>query len=259
MALTATDFNITPFRLTSGEEIFWLPGDPGVTYTKGEFVAQGATGGSAGLIIRAADSNADPIGSVMKTTVCPANTQAWPRASQFDPVRWNAQEKCLVPIKLSVPAGVQVYKATFANHIDDTVISYSAASLYIAATTGHTADDYPNGALIYVYEGPGAGEVNIVDDYDHTGGAAELLVQLHRPFQATLTSASKYIVLTGEGASAKGISLLGRMDLDDEDAMDASDGANDGDFVVFMDWLSAPGFLSQLTVPVIPKTFLYNT
>ena len=263
MALTATaSQGMEPVRLTSAEEIMYLPGDPGVTYTRGDSVYMNgswgtATAGVEGLLqVTPADGTVQ-IGTVTRTTVCPANTQAFPGPGLHNPIEWAAEDKTLVPVKVSVAAGVQVYKCTFASHKDDTVVTYSASSRYIEETTGHGTDDYPNGALVYVYEGPGAGEINVVDDYDHTGGATELLLQLHRPFVATLTSASKIIVLTGEAAANRGISLFGRIAQKDVNELDAADGANDGKWVVFADFLRIPYYLKNLWLPVIKASDIY--
>jgi hypothetical protein len=161
-------------------------------------------------------------------------------------------------MKPKVPAGTQVYKATFANHKDDTVITYTAATRAIACTTGFAADDYPNGGLLYVYEGTGAGQVNLVEDYDHTGGAAELLLICHRAFATALDSTSKFIVVSGEAVADYGIGFFSRMDADTVSALDASDGANDGDWVVYMDWREAGEFLKNLTLPVVPREVIYS-
>jgi len=105
-----------------------------------------------------------------------------------------------------------------------------------------------------VYEGPGAGELNLVDDYDHTGGAAELLLITHRTFNATLTSASKYIVLSGEGATNKGVGVMGRFDQKDSNEAHMADGADDGDYVLFCDWNQLPAYLNNLTIPCVRAT-----
>jgi hypothetical protein len=187
----------------------------------------------------------------MQTTVCPSNATAFPLPAEFDPVDRSGRNLCLVPVKIDIAAGVPIYKCTFKNQVDETVVTYSAASLYIGATTGNGANDRPNGAMIYVYEGPGIGEVLIVDDYVHTGGAVELLLQLHRPAIATLTSSSKFITVAGEAATFKGTGLFGRIDAADKNELDTSDGVNDGEFVVYGGWQEIGGYLKNLTLPVI--------
>ena len=247
-----------PLRKTSGEEIFYMPGNPGVTYTKGDKVfVDLPTAGVSGLISPVVDGTANAIGTVMRTTVCPAATQGFAAAHEFSAIDSDADDLCLIPVKLTVASGLLIDNVTFKNHIDDTVITYTAGTRAIAGTTGHTADDYPNGGLLFVYEGTGKGQVNIVEDYNHAGGAAALLLIMHRAFKTPLDNTSKYIVLTGEGATYKGISLLGRIDAADVNELDASDGADDGDFVVFMDWLKAPTFLGGLRLPVIRANALF--
>lgn len=246
-------------RYTQHEEVVWLPGDPGVTYTRGDAVTMGRTvAGSGGVLVRSTGGSvANPLGAVQKTVICPANTQAFPALDKIALDDDSAASKCLVKVRLWVNAGVRIFKVTFAGQVDDTVISYSAASLYIAGTTGHGADDRPNSAMIYVYEGPGAGEVNFVDDYDHTGGAVELLLQVHRPFATALTSASKYIVTSGEAAANAGISLFGRIDDKDENELETIDGADDGDYVVYGDYRTIGTYLKNLTLPVIKRQDIY--
>ena len=254
MALTANATQgFESIGLTSGEEIFWLPGDPGVTFNTGDEVAN-----SNGVLIKATDSLANSIGRVCKTIVCPAATVAFARAFEFNPVLSESDDLALIPVKLRVPGSVPITKATFKNHKDDTVITYDAATRAIACTTGFAADDYPNGGLLYVYEGPGAGEVNVVEDYDHTNGAAELLLICHRAFKATLTAASKFIVVSGEAVATRGVHLLGRIDAADHNELDAADGADDGDYIVLADWRAIPTYLKNLTLPVIHRSALYT-
>jgi len=234
-------------------EVLWVPGDPGVTYTEGDLVEH-----SAGLVILGTDSGNGMVGRVEKTTVCPANTQAFPAPGDFYEAADTAAQKTLIPIRPIIPVGSTVLKATFAGHQDETVVSYTASTRAIACTTGFGADDRPNGALLYVYDGPGKGEVNVVEDYDHTGGAAELLLICHRPFNATLTTSSKFIVLSQtSGAVAQG--FFGRLDSDamGDGKLDLTDGQDDGDFTIFMDWRKAAYYLNNLMLPVVRSSLLY--
>lgn len=259
MALTATASQGFEFdRCTAYEEVVWMPGDPGVTYTQGNLVSYNTTAGSAGVMILGTDSLADVFGRVEKTVVCPANTQAFPVIGNELLDDDSAASKCLVKVRAWIPEGTPIYRCTFKNHVDDTVVSYSASSRYVEAAAGNGADDRPNGALIFVYAGPGAGEINVVEDYDHTGGAVELLVQLHRPFNATLTSSSKYICLSGEATANAGIGLGSRIDAADEDELDCADGSNDGDYVVYGDWRTIGNYLKKLMLPVIRRNVIYS-
>ena len=149
-----------------------------------------------------------------------------------------------------------VYLATFANQFDETVVSYTAATRAVEMTTGFTADDYVNGALAYVYEGAGIGECNVIEDYDHTGGAAELLAIFHRPFNATLDTSTKMIILAGEAAASRGTGIFGRCESADQNNLTVNQGADDGDWVILMDWREAAGHLRNLRVPVIPARYL---
>lgn len=266
MALTATATQgFEPVGKTSSETIFFLPGNPGTTYTRGDIVGIGGavseaspTAGLEGVLKQLATADVNPLGTVVKTTVCPAASQPFPKPSELDPIYWNAEDKCLVPVRVHVPEGVQIYNATFANHVDDTVAAYASGTRSIQATASYTADNYPNGALIYVYEGPGAGEVNVVEDYDHAGGVYAQELITHRAFATDLTTSSKYIAISGEAAAARGISLFGRIDAADKDNLTANNGANDGEWVVFCDWYKIGTHLKNLRLPVIPRRVIYG-
>lgn len=255
MALTATATQgFQPYRLTAERETIHVPGDPGVTYTRGD---QCVVTVGEGVLTLGAANEGGVVGRVARTVVAPAATTAFPKPADFDPADINSDaQKCLVEIELNLPSGLPVYLATFKNHFDETVVSYTASTRAVEMTTGFTADDYVNGAIAYVYEGPGIGEVNVVEDYDHTGGAAELLAIFHRPFNATLTTASKMIILAGEAAGSRGTGILGRCESADEDELTVNQGANDGDWVILMDWREAAGHLKNLRVPVIPARYL---
>ena len=254
MALTATATQGLEFhRVVSENEIIYCPGDPGDTYTRGDAVV--ATVGE-GVVDVAADSEV-AIGTVAKTTICPAASQAFPLPADFYPSHDSAAGNCLVPLHSAVPAGTPVYLATFAGHIDETVVSYLASTPYFEGTTGAGADDRPNGAFVYVYEGPGIGEVNLISDYDHTGGTVELEYQTHRAFATALTSASKCIILAGEAAASRGIGCFGRVDLQDQNNLHAADGADNGIFLVYMDWRKAAYYLKNLTLPVVRASALH--
>lgn len=248
MALTATATQGFEFAgYVEDTEVLYVPGTAGTTYNRGDQVAM-----SAGIAVTAGGDTA-PTAIVKDTVACPANTQAFRTPFEFQPGGQEAADNCLVGIRPMVPAGTPKYLVSFANHQDETVVTYSAGSRYIECTTGFGADDRPNGALLYVYEGPGAGEVNVVTDYDHTGGAVELLLNVARPFNATLTSASKFIVLSS-AAAANAVGQLDRADSvgSGTEKLDVADGVNDGNFVVFFSWERAAGLLSELKLIAIP-------
>ncbi len=259
MALTATaSQGFELLRLTGPDEVLYVPGDPGDTYTLGDFVVE--TVGEGLVDPAAADEETIIIGRVQQTTVCPAASTAWPRPE--DPwqagVDGDADQKTLVPINGIVPAGTPVFLVTFAGHIDDTVSSYVAsagsmtgAGAYIAMTAGPSADDYPNGALVYVYEGTGAGQWNVVMDFDVTGGTVEIMLGLHRPFKVALDSTSKYIVLAGEAVANRGVGFFDRVSIADNNNVVVDDGANDGGFMVYADARTIAKYLAQLKLPVV--------
>jgi hypothetical protein len=263
MALTATaSAGFENVGFATGEEIFLLPGDPGVTYTKGDTVTPGAIGGSAsgadGVLSRctAGALASTAIGTVMRTTICPSKTTGFPTSSQLNTIENATDDQCLIPVKMWVAKGAPIYEVTFADHKDDTVITYTAATPQVALTTGLSADDYPAGAVVYVYTGTGAGQMNIVDSYDHTGGAAEKMLVFHRAFQTALDSTSKMIILSGEGAVVTGIQFFGGIDMKDSTQLQADDGSNDGDFVLFMDWRQGAALLQNLKLRVVPRQFI---
>ena len=262
MALTATaTAGFEPYGCTSGQEVFYLPGDPGVTYTAGDRVCIGGLTGEAsatnglGGVLKGPSVTADKnlVGTVQKTTVCPAASQPFPKPADFDPVYNNAEDKTLIPVIIDCPAGVRKMRATFAGHVDGTVATYTAATRIVTGVDC-AADHYPIGALVYVYEGPGAGEVNVVEAYTHSGTS----LTLHRAFNATLTTASKMIIVTGESAVDTGIPMFGRIDAADLNNLTAADGSNDGQYLVFVDFREVGTHLKNLTLPVIRADVMYN-
>jgi hypothetical protein len=228
-------------------EVIWIPGDPGDTYTKGDLITVTAGEGVADIL---ADSEV-PYGVVAKSTVCPSLATNFPLPAEFDPVENATDDKTLIPIIPFISEGTPIFSCTFRGQVDDTVVTYTSGTPQVELTTGAAADDYPNGALVYVYEGAGIGEVNVVADYDHTGGAVEKMLVLHRAFKATVGATSKIIIVSGEAATNKGVSPLGRMDAYDVNELHAADGADDGNFVVMCSWEQLGSQLSQLRLPVI--------
>ena len=260
MALTVTatqGFEL--HRYVARDEVLYVPGDPGVTYARNDAVYRVlGSAGKDGIIDQAGDSTANPIGIVTKGVVCPAAATAFPKPGTFDPAEISDANKTLIPVQSMVPAGTKVFKASILTFRDDTVITYTVATRAIAETTGNGADDRPNGGLLYIYAGPGAGEMNVVEDYDHTGGAAELLLITHRGFITAPTSASTYVVLAGEAAVNSGISQFGRCDSQDVNELEMDDGANDGDYIVYGSWDEIGRLLAIGQLPIINRTVLYG-
>lgn len=248
MALTATaSQGFEHVGYTSGKEVFYLPGDPGDTFARGD-----ACDIVNGVVDRCTDSDV-PMVIVDRSTVCPGATQAASPGHQFDPNENAAADKCLIPVKPLVAGGVPIFEVTFAGQADDTLAAYTAATPSITLTTALGANDDSNGAIIYVYEGPGKGEILIGADYVNTSK----VLTTHRVASATLTTSSKVIILEGEGGGVGGIGFLGRMDIQDHNNLHAADGYNDGDWLLWMDWITAPSLLQQLKVRVIPASALY--
>jgi len=235
-------------RCVCKDEVIRLPGDPGVAYTRNEMLYRSTTAGSSGLFIKVGEGQAAPIGIVTKSVTMAGSSTAF--QLPIDPAG-DAASPTMLHVQSLVPHGTPIYKVAINGYFDETVVTYSAASVYIEETTGHGTDDYPNGALVYVYEGPGAGEMGVVDDYDHTGGAVSLLLQLHRKFNATLTTSSKLIVLSNDAAANSGISQFGRADNQDHNEIETDDGYDDGDWMIYGDWEEVRRLLAIGQLPVI--------
>lgn len=258
MALTATasqGFELV--RHTTEEEILYLPTDPGITVAKGDLLIKSVAGASAtageqGTVVLGVGDDANHLGVAQESIVSPAATVPFPKPLLFDPVAKADTDKTLVPVKVAIASGVPIYKATFKNHLDDTVTAYSASTPSVTLGTGIGTNDYGNGALVYCYEGTGKGGYGIIVAYVQSTKVATL----HRAFPVALDTTSKLIILEGAAAVDQGISLMGRIDAADEDELDCSDGADDGNWVVYMDWREMDKYLPNLTLPVIRTSAL---
>jgi hypothetical protein len=251
MALTATATQGFEFlRRTAPGEILWIPGDPGDTFTRGDIVTVTAGEG----IVDAAAAAEAPIGRVVKTVTCPAATVGMPTPAAFDPVSDASPHTCLVGIEPFVPAGTPVYLATFAAQTDDeNITAYTAGTPSL--TTGSTgSDDDLNGALVYVYGGPGIGQVNVVADYANGTGVATL----HRIFETALTTASDVIILADSSAASNGVGFFGRLDAADQNNLTVDPADAIGDFTVYLSYPDATKYLKNLKLPVIPSAALYT-
>ncbi|HJW75355.1 MAG TPA: hypothetical protein VJ787_06750 [Thermoleophilia bacterium] len=258
MALTATASQGFEYvRAVADGETIWVPGDPGDTFTRGDLVTFSVGEGVADP----AATNEVPFGVVRNTVVCPAATAAGfpvfgPGATHGPGMIPDDSWKTLVEITPFVPPGTPIRRVTFASHLDDTVASYLATTPYIGLTTGAAADDYPNGALLYVYSGTGKGQWSVVEDYDHTGGAVELLLNPHRKFTTALSTDSLVIILSGEAATNKGVGFFGRTGSADGNNVAVNDHANDGAMVVYANALELHEYIPRLMLPVIPAALV---
>lgn len=254
MALTATatqGFEVV--RHVSESEIMWVPGTPGVTYTKGDLVSQTTGEG----VVGACAVTELPIGVVMKTVDCAAATVAFPLAHPGGSAGWGdvpgGALDSLVAIKPLVPVGTPVLKATFASQTDDAAItSYTPATpaMVVAAVAG---DDDSNGGIVYCYTGPGKGEYSVIADTT----ASSNTLTLHRVFSSTLTTSSGVIYLPGAVADDGGIGFFGRLNNADANNLAVNDGQTDGNFTVFMDGREVSTYLQNLTLPVINSALMY--
>jgi len=117
------------------------------------------------------------------------------------------------------------FRVTFTGHIDGVVETCTAANQFTDATyAATTADDTLNGALLYIYEGPGKGDIRTVSDYE----TATALVYVDKNFSETLTTNTKYICLAATSGAAVGDSVnVGTVgvELEDSSAMTINVGA----------------------------------
>jgi len=254
MALTAakSPLGFELVRYTHENEVLYVPGDPGDAIVRGDLLT--VTVGEGVLDVAA--TTEVPVAVAQKTVTMAALATGFPRPSAFDAA--TDTSNTLVPVKPMIAAGEPIYKATFANHYDDVVITYTAATPSLQLTTGLGVDSYGAGALVYIYEGAGAGQVNVVADYDHAGHAdGALTLILHRAFATAPDSTSKVIIVSGEAAASRGVGFFNRMDQADKDNLMANDGADNGDWCVYADWRELEGYLRNLTLPVVRALSIY--
>jgi hypothetical protein len=240
MAFSPTDLATTEVKRIAGErEIFWLPIDPGVTATRGKPYVM-----SDGVLVAASDSSAGPYFYPDRTVVGSAASNAFTKPADLKVTDNADTELTLVPCTTDLQAGTSIRLANYMNYADESVTSWTASTRTLVVVTGFDTNDYPNGALAYVYEGPGIGEWNIVEDYVH----ASLSVVFHRNFTATLTTDSK-VVFLAPAAADNFLCLFGRCDFDSAIGdLDVSDGADDGDLIIAAGWqdLAEFGAIGQL-------------
>ena len=125
-------------------------------------------------------------------------------------------------VKIKVfPVDNEVLKVSFDNHMDINGSSNaSSGSYFYASTLDNNATAEPwnqtagsttlfSGALIYIYEGPGKGDVRIIDEMTTGGANSSHVIEVTNPFSATPTSASKAIVLIDSSGSTLSSGLPG--------------------------------------------------
>ena len=248
MALTAAKSPLSMPKIGEVTEnmVLYVPGDPGDTVTRNDKLT--ATTGEGIVDLLAADE--DAVATAMQTVVVAAATVGFPYPGNFDPA--HDASNTLVPVHPHVAAGTPIFLGTFASHYDDTVSSYDGSVPEIVLTTGCGSDDRPNGALVYVYDGAGIGQVNVVADYTHSGTH----LVLHRKFEVAVDNTSSIIIVSGEAATYKGIGFFGHIDADNNNLI-ANNGADNGRFTVFLDWRDAARYLRNLTLPVIDSKHIW--
>lgn len=111
-----------------------------------------------------------------------------------------------------------VYRVTFCDQTDSTATGGTDTTLLDTALST-SSNDVWNGALLYIYEGPGAGDIRTVSDYV---GATDTLT-VTKAFSETPTTDSKYIILGGAAEANDVINVGARgLVLKDEARIDAN-------------------------------------
>lgn len=144
-----------------------------------------------------------------------------------------------------------IYRATFVDHRDAAATGGTATTLIDTELTT-SENDVWNGAYLYIYEGPGAGDMRIVKDYV---GATDVL-HVEEPFSATPTTATKYILL-GEAGAAGDVINVGSIgvNLKDEKSIDANAANKDDDGPLAVKAIDPV----NLMMTVIIRKHIFNT
>lgn len=177
-------------------EIKKFPAAASTAFTKGAPVVLSTNN----LIALAANGSADILGVCLESKTTPAYT--------------DDDDDHLVSVLLARPG--TVFRANIEVPFEDltmSVLHTDGTKFSVAAVATLDGDDKANGHPIICYEGPGKGEWRVIIDYDHAGDAdvGALAIFVNRPFKATLTTASKFIIL-GTNTDAAGV--LPGMDAD---------------------------------------------
>lgn len=152
---------------------------PNTAFAKGDLVVL-----SAGKVVKAAASATNVLGAM---------------AAAYTTVT-NPTGEMTVGMVYDQP--FNVYRVTFAGHRDGTATGGTTTTLVDTGLTTST-DNVWNGALLYVYEGPGAGSIRTVKTY--TGASDTLTVE--KAFPTAITTASKYILLGAAAAAGDVINV----------------------------------------------------
>ncbi len=249
MALTATATQgFEKLRYVERDEVLWVPGDPGDTFTRGDLVTFTAGEGLADP----AAAGEDVYGVVAQTVACSAATVGFPNFGADSPsATWgdlsSDARDTLIPIYPMCAAGTPVLLATFANQTDDeNITAYTAATPSITVAAVANDNDH-EGGLVYVYGGPGLGQFNIISD----STASTNILTLHRIFETAVTTASDVIYLPGAAGTANAPGFFGRVDLADQNNLTVSTAASGLDWVVYLDARDTSRYLGSLKLPII--------
>ena len=147
---------------------------PGIAFQRGDLVAL-----DGGRVVKATPSSARILG-VMAETIAAED---------------NPSGKTTFGAVYDHP--LDIFRASIAGHVDSTATGGTLTTLVDSALPAAVADAYVGGVL-YIYEGPGAGAVRTVVDYDEVSKT----LTVNEPFPAAPTAATKY-VLIGAGDAAK--------------------------------------------------------
>ena len=254
MALTAS---VSPYGLevdhyTNENEILYVPVTVAASVTRNcqMYYAQGSTTPALSV---SGSSVQNSIGRAERTFTGAPITVGFPYSKDFDPAAVDAatENATLVGIHPNVPEGLPVFKATFTGHQEDSITGYTAATPTMTVT-GLTTN-YEANAIVYIYAGQGAGQINVICS---TSSGVCTLLRKFKTAPAT-DGTSKVIILAGEAATYKGISFFGHVDMGSAGAtVVVSDGADDGMWVVYMDWRRAAALLNNLTLLIVPARYL---
>ena len=203
------------------------PLTPNTAFSKGDMVVL-----ANGMVAKAAANATDVLGVMAKSFTVAQNPSG---KITYGPVYDNP---------------FNIYRCTFADHRDAAATGGTSTTL-IDTALSTSSNDVWNGALLYIYDGPGKGDVRIVSDYV---GASDTL-SVEEPFSDTPTTDTKYILL-GEAGAAGDVIFVGAtgVDLKDENTIDANAPNKDGDGPLAVLAVDFP----NLMMTVIVREHLYN-
>jgi len=148
-------------------------GTSGVTYTQGELVYLTAGSLLAVMTTSIISTVATPVLGVVAATVT-CDTSSYRKVPVYD-------------------NPLNVYEVTFAGHVDTTATAGAATTITPTSGVFSTAANTYAGSLVYLYEGPGKGDVRSIAT--HTA-ANPTVITINGSWSATPTTATKMIILS---------------------------------------------------------------